>query len=572
MQALAAAGLEPRFQPDFFQQHAHEVRSLLHRGPLHALSRVQIEQHPVRLPDGRLDRVPGVEFDHVHLHRGQDGLGRGHFEQRWMVRVELGRQGFHARHCGFQVLLEEEFALDAGRRAQKRHRTPLQVLQHQRRHQRVIACQVQLGELGGRIDDAIWIGELAALGAAGLGGGHGFAGRSGRARIALDVFDWHCLLPGNGPHRLVLPQSSKDRMTDVSASRPLAKRHLCNQFGLDPAYATRGGRVRDRLLVGLDGRQALLQRHQAGVIEPRAHLAGIAQAAILLGHGKQQRPQPRAAALRRGVADDGKFLAPGAFDLDPGICAARHVGRGQALGHDAFQPHLAGCRHQIRRRGLQGLAEPQMVVFGGVHQLLQQRPAHRQGFLAQIPLPDERKIKGIEDDILRALAVEGVLQRLEVRNALAVEHHDFAVDPRPFGRQRAKRVDQMRQLGAPVVAVAGIKTHVVAFDPHHQPVAVELHFVQPVRGVVGHTVHQRGELRFQMRRQIGGHAGQGALAVGRRFRLVFGPIWGWRFGRPQRDHAVGHFVHHAELPLRPGERIAILDEQPGRLLVAFLAL
>ncbi|MNL75368.1 hypothetical protein D3C87_2011640 [compost metagenome] len=55
----------------------------------------------------------------------------------------------------------------------------------------------------------------------------------------------------------------------------------------------------------------------------------------------------------------------------------------------------------------------------------------------------------------------------------------------------------MRQLGAPVVAVAGVQLDLVVLDAYQQAVAVELQFVQPVVRVWRQAVYQRGELGLE---------------------------------------------------------------------------
>ncbi|KAG0771200.1 hypothetical protein G6F22_016691 [Rhizopus arrhizus] len=203
----------------------------------------------------------------------------------------------------------------------------------------------------------------------------------------------------------------------MPAARPVTERHFGNQFQLHPLHAP-----------------ALASRHrlQALAVEAGADLAGVAQCAVVLVHGQQQRAQALARALRRGVADDDELLAAAALDLQPVIAATRHVGGGLALGDDAFQPHLAGGRHQIGRCLVERFTEPQMVVVACGHQLRQQRPAHAQRFLAQVPSADERQVEGVEHDAPGGFAVEGVLQRLEIGHALLVQHHGLAVHPGAF--------------------------------------------------------------------------------------------------------------------------------------------
>ncbi|MNT20460.1 hypothetical protein D3C72_1557700 [compost metagenome] len=254
MQALATTGFQPGFQAQFIQHGVHQPGSLLHRCPLDAFAGIQVEQHAVGFGDSRFHGIPGMEFHHVHLHGRHDGFGRGHFQQRRMIRVQARGQGLHARHGGFQVLLEKKLAVDTGRRAQEGYWAALQMFQHQGCNQAVIARQVQLGQLGRRVDDALWVRQACGFGARrgrrlglgdcrgpGLGGGRGL-----RARHRRRLFS--CDLAG----RLVLAQAAKHRMADMPAAGPFPERHLGHQFRLDPMHAFRLPAA-DGLLVGFDG-------------------------------------------------------------------------------------------------------------------------------------------------------------------------------------------------------------------------------------------------------------------------------------------------------------------------------
>ncbi|MNS99683.1 hypothetical protein D3C72_1340920 [compost metagenome] len=313
--------------------------------------------------------------------------------------------------------------------------------------------------------------------------------------------------------------------------------------------------------VSLDARQALLQVGQALVVESGADLAGIAQFPAGLVDGQQQRTQPHARALGRRVANDGELLALGALDLDPAVRAARHVRRRLALGHDSLQAHLAGGRHQVGGRHVESLAEPQaLIIRRGFHQLRQQRPPYTQGLAPQIPPADERQIEGIEDDVLGTFAVEGILQRLEAGHAVLVQNDDLPIDPGGLCGQFAECFDQMRKLRAPVMAVARVETQVGAVDPDHQPIAVELHLIQPILGVARDGIHQCCKLRLKELGQFGGLAGQSGRRVVRRRRLPAPGLPCASPGTPQGDHAVGHFVHDAELALGTGKIISVLDQ------------
>ena len=103
---------------------------------------------------------------------------------------------------------------------------------------------------------------------------------------------------------------------------------------------------------------------------------------------------------------------------------------------------------------------------------------------------------------------------------------------------------QRLQLAAPVVSVSSEQLDVFAVNPRHQPVAIELDFARPTRRIKRRLVHQRGQLRCQARGQFG------RLLRGERFQF---------------EHAVGQFVHHAEVGGGPGVCVAFFDEQPRGL-------
>ena len=108
MQALAAAGLEPRVQPDLAQQRAQHPGRLPDALPGHALARVQVEHDAVRLVDGRLHGVPGVEFDGIHLDCRQHRPRRRQLQQGRMPRIQGLRQQTRAGHRGIHVALEKQ--------------------------------------------------------------------------------------------------------------------------------------------------------------------------------------------------------------------------------------------------------------------------------------------------------------------------------------------------------------------------------------------------------------------------------------------------------------------------------
>ena len=196
----------------------------------------------------RLDGVPGVELDHVHLRRRQQPCGRCHFQQRLVSRVQRRIEPNDARHLvALGVLLEEQLAADARGRTHQRHRPALQVLHHQRPDQRVVAHQLDLGDATGRVDHPIRMAHRSVDGSTTSGGvapelvlpvpaaasrPAGVAlGRLGglvHRRIVARRF------AGDRHRRLVGAQALKHRMPNAPAARPFAEGHLADQLGPDP--------------------------------------------------------------------------------------------------------------------------------------------------------------------------------------------------------------------------------------------------------------------------------------------------------------------------------------------------
>ncbi|MNE26720.1 hypothetical protein D3C80_1200980 [compost metagenome] len=115
--------------------------------------------------------------------------------------------------------------------------------------------------------------------------------------------------------------------------------------------------------------------------------------------------------------------------------------------------------------------------------------------MAQVLAAQKGQVEQVIEDVLIVFAIEGVLQGLEVRHAVGVVDHHFAVQPGRIEAQVAQRGLLMRQLGSPVMAVAGVQAYVITVDARENPVAVELHLVQPIAG--RWRVDQRGQLRLQ---------------------------------------------------------------------------
>ena len=187
----------------------------------------------------------------------------------------------------------------------------------------------------------------------------------------------------------------------------------------------------------------------------------------------------------------------------------------------------------------------------------------------------KRQIEQVVHDRLRGSAIEGRLQRLEIRQAGRIEHHDFPVQPRALEIQSAQGAHQFRHLRRPVFAVAREKLDPVAFDSRQQAVAIELDFVAPGSGIGGQGFDQGRQLWSQ-----GGGQGAGdrpgrhcelfrarVHAIGRSHHGRLGGRGYLLGGGPDRfcNHAVGQRLEHVVLPRLANEAVFFLDQQPGRL-------
>lgn len=163
-----------------------------------------------------------------------------------------------------------------------------------------------------------------------------------------------------------------------------------------------------------------------------------------------------------------------AFEFDPVTAAPRYIGRPQAFADEAFHLHLAGAIEQGFRVFAKGVGEAQQWVFAGFEHGRERRPALLDGHFAQVHSIEIGQIKQVVEDIPTAARFEDILQSLEVRNALLVGHHHFAVQPGRFQAQPRQRLGLVGQLVGPVVAVASEELDLVMVDTRHDAVAVEL--------------------------------------------------------------------------------------------------
>jgi len=87
------------------------------------------------------------------------------------------------------------------------------------------------------------------------------------------------------------------------------------------------------------------------------------------------------------------------------------------------------------------------------------------------------QIEGIQHRVMPPAA-----QRTKVRHAVGAGDHGLAVDQERLRLDALRSVDDGREAGGPIIAVAGEAAEARAIAAQHQPVAVMLDFVNPERG------------------------------------------------------------------------------------------
>ena len=142
-------------------------------------------------------------------------------------------------------------------------------------------------------------------------------------------------------------------------------------------------------------------------------------------------------------------------------------------------------------------------------QRLQPRLALGKGQGAQILALGEHQVEGEEDQIVGLVVRQRRLQRGEIRRAVGVQRHHFAVD-QAVG-QGGGALGKGREALGPVEALAGQELGRPVFDAQLDAIAVELDLVRPAGG------GRRPVLRLaKLRLHEAGHGG----GLGAGFRLA----------------------------------------------------
>src|SRR2546423_3970472 len=158
--------------------------------------------------------------------------------------------------------------------------------------------------------------------------------RGGAPRFLLTV-------PAHLGRGLVVAQAEEGGMTQLAVARLFHEPDLGDERRLEPRRIPHARRVGNRRRGATKPREALREIGGRLAGEAGAHLARIAQPAVVEG-ADEQRAEVRARALGRRVAADHELLLRADLHLAPCRGAlAGLVRRRRVLAHDALEPALA---------------------------------------------------------------------------------------------------------------------------------------------------------------------------------------------------------------------------------------
>src|SRR3989442_1847407 len=179
--------------------------------------------------------------------------------------------------------------------------------------------------------------------------------------------------PANLGGRLVVAQAEKGGMAELAVTGLLHESDLGDEPRLEPGRVTHARRVDERRRRATKRRKALREIGQRLAREAGAHLARVAQLAVVEG-ADQQRAEVRARALGRRVAADHELLLRADLHLAPRRGAlAGLVRRRVVLGHDALEPALARRLERFEAIAPEPPREAQRAA--GAHFLFEHRAA-----------------------------------------------------------------------------------------------------------------------------------------------------------------------------------------------------
>ena len=286
-------------------------------------------------------RVPGVELDHVHLRRADQRLRRSRprAAPAWPGQ-SAGSSSLDAGDAELlAVLLEEQLAADAGRAAHQRHRPAVQVRQDPVGDALVVAHEVELGQAGAAVDDAVGVRDLRCARSRGAPPASPAARRGRRRPSRSRRRRPACRRAGRGTTRGGCGRRASTRRSATSATSCGSTQRSLPGAAARPAAALGRGAGVERRRLGLDLRPAALAAARRGLRVPAgADVAGVDAARRSSSWTPSSRlPISAARAAAVGEAADDELLALLALELEPGLGAARDVGRVGALGDHAFE-------------------------------------------------------------------------------------------------------------------------------------------------------------------------------------------------------------------------------------------
>ena len=194
----------------------------------------------------------------------------------------------------------------------------------------------------------------------------------------------------------------------------------------------------------------------------------------------------RAVALGLGESADGKLLLRHDLDFDPLAAAFRFVSTGGAFGDETFEAVLARGFQQLFASAREDCGDAEYGVRRDY--LFEQLAALVQMHAAQIVSVE---IEQIESEIHHRRGARHVrngvrigihdarLNQVKLRDALGIEHGDFAVQHRRFRRHLVRNHGQLRILPLATISGARLQMGRFVFDQRDCADAIPLHFEQP---------------------------------------------------------------------------------------------
>src|SRR6516164_4806325 len=223
-----------------------------------------------------------------------------------MIRPKAAVVSREPRHaCSLGVLLKEQFAGNARRRADHRDWPGLQVRQYPLRDTRVVTHEVCLRDAGRWVDYALRMRD--------------FQLRLRARRLRFPT------LPDNCAWRLVDTQTSEGGLPDDAIGGPVRKLDLCDEFGAHPALAAgrapgpaavTGDSHVERRRIRFKGRQPRPQVPRRPGVPAGADASGVMKLAVSVV-AKQQAANLAVLAAPASEAADDQFLPKPGFRLEP---------------------------------------------------------------------------------------------------------------------------------------------------------------------------------------------------------------------------------------------------------------